>query len=64
MIDVRLLSTINIAHTNSELFDRIETLWGFIEDGTVAAIIAGDEITSLYLTPAGRALLTLPTTSA
>jgi hypothetical protein len=57
MINVRFLSALNIAYSDAELLDLIESLAVELEHGTLSANIDGDEITSLSLTEAGRRLL-------
>jgi hypothetical protein len=64
-MNIRLLTALNIAHSDSELLDYIGFLAGELERGTISAVNDGDLITRLELTPAGRALSppTLPTAS-
>jgi len=66
MIDIRLLSTLNVACNDEELLDLIEAVAGAIEDGFVSAESDLDTITSLHLTAAGRRAwpTTLPATTA
>jgi hypothetical protein len=54
MINIRLLSALNVACTDDELIDLIEAVAGAIEDGFVTAKSDLDTITSLHLTAAGR----------
>jgi hypothetical protein len=54
MISLRLLTAINIAHTDNELLDLIDHIANAIEDGNVAVDSDMDLILSLHLTPAGR----------
>ena len=67
MIDVRLLTTLNVAWTDAELRDRIDSLAGFLADGVIQAECDGDAITAFKLTALGKALLpatTLPWSAA
>jgi hypothetical protein len=48
MISLKLLSAINIAHTDAELLDLIDEIAGLLEDGTIAPCrVSGDLIESL-----------------
>jgi hypothetical protein len=66
MIDLRLLTSLNVAMSDAELLDLIENVATAIEDGNVAADSDLDTITSLRLTEQGRRAwpMTLPATSA
>lgn len=61
MINLKLLTELNIAYSDAELLDVINGLGDLLEAGTIRAECDGDAITSLRLTPLGAALLrTLP----
>jgi hypothetical protein len=62
MINLKLLTSLNIATSDAELLADIETLARWLEDGIIAATVDRDEITALYLTKYGLALL--PTATA
>jgi hypothetical protein len=66
MIDLRLLTSLNVAMSDAELLDLIENVATAIEDGNVAADSDLDTITSLRLTEQSRRAwpMTLPATSA
>jgi hypothetical protein len=42
--NLKLLTAINIAHSDNELLDVIDSLAAFIEDGTISADVDGDQI--------------------
>jgi hypothetical protein len=53
-VNIRMLAAFNIAGTDAELLVRIETLVGYLADGTIEpASFDGDTIASLRLTEAG-----------
>lgn len=64
MTNVRLLTAINVAHTDEELRSLIDILSDQIEIGNLAVESDLDSVSKLYLTAAGRAAwpMTLPTT--
>ena len=65
MMNLKFLTSLNVAYDDDELLDVIEHLAAEIEAGTLAPKIQGDAIVSLYLTPAGLATLpTLPDAAA
>jgi hypothetical protein len=54
MISLKLLSAINIAHSDDELLDLIDEIAGLLEDGTIVPQrVCGDLIESLALTSEG-----------
>jgi hypothetical protein len=65
-INLKLLTALNISHSDAELLQVIDFLSDSLADGTIAAVSDGDMVTSFYLTPAGKALLPtrLPSASA
>ena len=66
-INVQLLTALNIAHSDSERLDVIDTLSGYLADGTIEFEVDGDAVIRFRLTEAGRKLvpaLTLPWTGA
>jgi hypothetical protein len=67
-INARLLTALNVAHSESERADVIDSLADFLADGTIEPeVIDGDAVMSFRLTEAGRALvpaMTLPWSTA
>ena len=57
MIDIRLLTALNVADSDDKLLDVINGLGDMLEAGTIRAECDGDAITSLHLTPLGKAML-------
>jgi hypothetical protein len=67
MINLRLLTAINVAMDDEPLLDTIDALADYLADGTISAECDGDAVIRLRLTDAGRALMpamTLPWTGA
>jgi hypothetical protein len=54
VINIRLLTTLNIACSEAERSDVIDTLSDYIEAGTIVAVTVGDSIESFRLTEEGR----------
>jgi len=64
MINLKLLTALNVATSDDELLDVIDGLAKLLEDGMIAPRIDGDAITSFYLTEAGISRLpVLPVTT-
>jgi hypothetical protein len=54
VINIRLLTALNIACSEAERSDVIHILSDYIEAGTIIAVTVGDSIESFSLTEAGR----------
>jgi hypothetical protein len=56
MTNIKLLASLNVAHSEAELRDTIDSLADYLANGTICAVNDGDSIESFRLTEHGKAL--------
>jgi hypothetical protein len=69
VINIRLLTALNIAMDDESLLDTIDVLADYLADGVIEPEVDGDAVIRFRLTEAGRVLamtrpMTLPTATA